>query len=122
MFSQVSVCPGGGVCLTACWDAPPGQTPPCAVHAGIRSTSGRYASYWNAILLRMHFDGKLFVHVEANLRFRLLRFYQSCYKLMIHTILCTNVEVFTPLIVGSVTLLILESFYTVPVKLIKEVL
>ena len=30
---------------------PPGQTPPCAVHAGIRSTSGRYASYWNAILL-----------------------------------------------------------------------
>ena len=30
----------------------PGQTPhPCAVHAGIWSTSGRYASYWNAILL-----------------------------------------------------------------------
>ena len=34
----------------------PGQTPPradtpCAVHAGIRPTSGRYASYWNAILL-----------------------------------------------------------------------
>ena len=28
----------------------PGQTPPCTVHAGIRSTSGRYASYWNAIL------------------------------------------------------------------------
>ena len=25
--------------------------PPCAVHARIRSTSGRYASYWNAILL-----------------------------------------------------------------------
>ena len=29
---------------------PPGQTPPCPVHAGIQSTSGRYASYWNAIL------------------------------------------------------------------------
>ena len=25
-------------------------TPPCAVHAGIRSTSGRYASHWNAFL------------------------------------------------------------------------
>ena len=37
---------------------PPGQTPPpdqgqtpsCAVHAGIQSTSGRYASNWNAFL------------------------------------------------------------------------
>ena len=27
--------------------------PPCAVHAGIRSTSGRYGSYWNAILLEI---------------------------------------------------------------------
>ena len=26
----------------------PGQTPPCPVHAGIRSTSGWYASHWNA--------------------------------------------------------------------------
>ena len=32
---------------------PPEQTPPCTVHAGIRSTSGRYASYWNAILLNL---------------------------------------------------------------------
>ena len=31
--------------------APPGRHPPCAVHAGIQSTSGQYASYWNAILL-----------------------------------------------------------------------
>ena len=31
---------------------PPGQTPPsCAVHAGMWSTSGRYASHWNAFLL-----------------------------------------------------------------------
>ena len=36
---------------------PPGRytpqagTPPAAMHAGIRSTSGRYASYWNAFLL-----------------------------------------------------------------------
>ena len=36
---------------------PPGQTPLpradtplCAVHAGMRSTSGRYASHWNAFL------------------------------------------------------------------------
>ena len=28
-----------------------GYTPFCTVHAGIRSTSGRYASYWNAFLL-----------------------------------------------------------------------
>ena len=35
------------------WQVPPAGTPslagtPPAVHAGIRSTSGRYASYWNA--------------------------------------------------------------------------
>ena len=30
---------------------PLGRYPSCAVHAGIRSTSGRYASYWNAFLL-----------------------------------------------------------------------
>ena len=53
---------GGGVCNTPLWADPPGQTrlpsgadtprqtPPHAVHAGIRSTSGRYASYWNAFL------------------------------------------------------------------------
>ena len=26
------------------------QRPPCSVHSGIRSTSGRYASHWNAFL------------------------------------------------------------------------
>ena len=30
---------------------PPGQTPPPEADSGIRSTSGRYASYWNAFLL-----------------------------------------------------------------------
>ena len=29
---------------------PPGRQPPCAVHAGIRSTRGQYASHWNAFL------------------------------------------------------------------------
>ena len=28
-----------------------GYTHPCPMHAGIRSTSGRYAYYWNAFLL-----------------------------------------------------------------------
>ena len=35
MFSQVSVCPQGGVCHTPPWTDPPGQTPPWPVHAGI---------------------------------------------------------------------------------------
>ena len=58
------VCPRGG-CLphcilgytpwadtplpSACWD-----TPPRTVHAGIRSTSGRYSSHWNAFLFRIY--------------------------------------------------------------------
>ena len=91
MFLQASVVlsTGGGVCLSACWDAthphqeqtpppeqtppgpdtppgadhppeqtspqsrhipPPEQTPPREADSGIRSTSGRYASYWNAFL------------------------------------------------------------------------
>ena len=61
-----------GVCLSACWDTntppeqtppweqnpPPEQTPPGAdtppreADSSIRSTSGRYASYWNEFLLR----------------------------------------------------------------------
>ena len=57
MFSQASVShpvQGGGV-VSAQRNAgihsrhPPGQTP--HKHYGIRSTSGRYASYWNAFLL-----------------------------------------------------------------------
>ena len=31
------------------------HTHPCTVHAGIQSTSGRYASYWNAYLLVLIF-------------------------------------------------------------------
>ena len=42
------------------WADTPQQTPrqtppPRAVHAGLRSTSERYASYWNAILLKNSF-------------------------------------------------------------------
>ena len=59
MFSQVCLS-GGGVCPVACRDTPPGQTPPCAVHAGIQSTSGQYASHWNAFLFhkRLSFHGE----------------------------------------------------------------
>ena len=42
----------------------PGQTPPYTVHAGIRSTSGRYASHWNAFLfnfkLNMNANQKIY--------------------------------------------------------------
>ena len=47
MFSQVSVCPQGGVCPIACWDTPPqADTPPwadtpCTVHAGINKRAVR---------------------------------------------------------------------------------
>ena len=59
---------GGCVCLSACWDTiplgadtPREQTPPQSRHPRhracweIRSTRGRYTSYWNAILLTLIF-------------------------------------------------------------------
>ena len=64
---------GGGVCSqgsvsalggSALWEAAPGgvsqhalrQTPPPGeAKLGIRSMSGRYASYWNAFMLSMSF-------------------------------------------------------------------
>ena len=70
MFSQVSVCPQlGGVADTP-RQTPPGQTPTGQTHlprqtppwadtppviTGIRSTSGRYASNWNAFLFYLNF-------------------------------------------------------------------
>ena len=39
---------------TACWD-----TPPCPVHAGKQSTSGQYASHWNAFLLNLSVQAKV---------------------------------------------------------------
>ena len=77
IFSEVCVknsVHGGGVCLTACWDTSPGadttqkqtpreqtplweQTLPWSRHPQrsacweIRTTIGRYAFYWNAVLL-----------------------------------------------------------------------
>ena len=74
VFTHVCHSVHGGVCHThPRWaDTPWADTPPpranippdrhplCAVHAGIRSTSGRYASYWNAflfkIILKLIFD------------------------------------------------------------------
>ena len=69
----LSVHSGRGVCPIACLDTPrrtrnrhprpeadthppPGQTPlPCVIHAGRRSTSGWYASHWNAFLFCPNF-------------------------------------------------------------------
>ena len=52
-------CPQWGeVCLSACWDTTPGtwQAPPQSRACWeIRSTSGRYASYWNAFLYQEYF-------------------------------------------------------------------
>ena len=36
----------------------PPLPPPCTVHAGIWSTSGRYASHWNAFLLILWYSAK----------------------------------------------------------------
>ena len=65
MFSQASVIlsrGGGGVCLRSggCLGRyllgrhPPDR--PSPQHYGIRSTNGRYASYWNAFLLSLGMD------------------------------------------------------------------
>ena len=54
MFSQVSVCPRGEGCTPSCQAdiTPPRQTrPPPDGYC-----SGRYASYWNAFLLKIVFD------------------------------------------------------------------
>ena len=67
IFLQVCVCPRGGClpqCMLGChtpprWRTPPGwrtplpppPPPPGEADSSIRSTSGRYASYWNAYLL-----------------------------------------------------------------------
>ena len=61
MFLLVSVILStgeGGVCLSACWDTTPlpsrprlpRRSPRREADSGIRSMSGRYASYWNAFL------------------------------------------------------------------------
>ena len=58
MFLHLSVSHSvhGGVCLSACWDTPLGADPPLRSACWeIRSTSGRYASYWNAILFSWNF-------------------------------------------------------------------
>ena len=62
MFLQVCVCPRGGGCLPQCMlgchtPSGPGrpprmENPPREADSSIRSTSGRYASYWNAFLFK----------------------------------------------------------------------
>ena len=89
---QACVCPQGGrgVCLSACWDDPPGSRhhhpldetspqirhppwrsppgpgtprpdPPREADSSIQSMSGRYTSYWNSFLL-----GLIFLTLVAN--------------------------------------------------------
>ena len=41
MFLQASVCPWGGICLSACWDTPPEQTPPGADTPGADTPQSR---------------------------------------------------------------------------------
>ena len=43
---------------------PLGRHSPCALHAGIRSTSGRYASHWNAFLSSFILIQTLFVRIQ----------------------------------------------------------
>ena len=46
---------------------PPGRYTPQTVHVGIRSTSGRYASYWNAFLfVHLKMSSSLWPNVEAD--------------------------------------------------------
>ena len=67
MFLQASVILSTGEgCLPQCMlgcpppsEQTPHPPPPPGADSGIRPTSGRYASYWNALLFRLHF--KLFV-------------------------------------------------------------
>ena len=42
MFLQASVCPWRGVCLSACWDTPPEQTPPGADTPGADTPQSRH--------------------------------------------------------------------------------
>ena len=52
----------GGVCLWRCLPKSMlGYTPP--QHYGIRSTSGQYASYWNAFLFTIYLQGRYSDHV-----------------------------------------------------------
>ena len=51
---------------------PPGQTPPYTVHAGIRSTSGWYSSYWNAILLTL-----MLLNITENWSFAISNYMQG---------------------------------------------
>ena len=62
---------------SACWD-----TPPCTVHAGIRSTSGRYASHWNAFFLYQHLLCGDIAHIAC-----ITSFDMSTYASLLRTLL-----------------------------------
>ena len=62
---QTPPCPVYTPLPSACWDTP---CPPCAMHAGIRSTSGWYTSYCNADLFLFNFS--LFNSIKMSLYYR----------------------------------------------------
>ena len=66
MFSQVSVCPHEVGVVPPSRDYPSPGHPPLSPH--VRSTSGRYASYWNAVLLThilLHISVPVFLSSEV---------------------------------------------------------
>ena len=56
--------------------------PPCPVHAGIRSTSGRYASHWNAFFLYQHLLCGDIAHIAC-----ITSFDMSTYASLLRTLL-----------------------------------
>ena len=80
---------------SACWDAHTpaqsilGYTLPRAVHAGIRSKSGRYASYWNAFLLYKYLKMPqalypTYLYYSSNLLPLFLRWVYACRIMRTH--------------------------------------
>ena len=60
---------------------PPEQTPPQEADCSIRPMSGRYASYWNAFLLKM-FSFAVF-HIITWIRFSKIKFCHTVYQLSV---------------------------------------
>ena len=105
MFLQVCVCPQGGegVCLSACWDAipppdgelwrtpPDGEPPPGMENreadSSIRSTSGRYASYWNSFLFGDCFNPTQAV-IKSQAITKNLNIFLGCKNLFLVSIKC----------------------------------
>ena len=116
MFSQVSVCPGGGGGLGLCpggslsggflsgrpsWterhtpdrEKPSGQRPPLDREPPCTVMGGRYASYWNAFLFPMHtcilfLFQAIQIYIRIFYYFKVLNFSVAClFAVLLHGIL-----------------------------------